>query len=185
MEQFNSEVEAVYKSELFCGMCKRYGRNNHEELKSVVIAILLELSEEKKQEILEFGFLLPYAIQTARFQVSNKNWTAFRKEFGNREQIICYQDLHTHEGLSLQNIPAEEEEEHSLIYGLDIMKQIKKDMRLQTNKYFYHSRLLFEVIDKGISIKQLSRELGIPYTSVIHSIKQYREYLKTWLESAQ
>jgi hypothetical protein len=52
----------------------------------------------------------------------------------------------------------------------------------QNNKYFYHSRLLNELIITGVNTKQLSRDIGIPYTSVRHAIKEYRQHLKEWLK---
>ena len=74
-------------------MCKRYGGNNHLDLRSEVILIILELPEEKKQMIIENGYLLPYSLQIIRFQVSTKNWTAFRKKYCNRENLEYKEDF--------------------------------------------------------------------------------------------
>jgi hypothetical protein len=63
-----------------------------------------------------------------------------------------------------------------------IVKKIESDMLNQDNKYFYHSRLLNELIITGVNTKQLSRDIGIPYTSVRHAIKEYRLHLKEWLK---
>ena len=63
-----------------------------------------------------------------------------------------------------------------------VVKKIEEDMLDQNNKYFYHSRLLNELIITGVNTKQLSRDIGIPYTSVRHAIKEYRQHLKEWLK---
>jgi hypothetical protein len=156
-------------------MCKKYGHNNHKELKSEILAILLELPKSKQETIAENNYLIPYALQTLRFQVSNKNWTAFRKAFGNRENI---QYNATIDGIEV----IDEEYTENTIDPYKVVNQIETDMIDQNNKYFYHSRLLNELIITGANIKQLSREIGIPYTSVIHAIKEYRQHLKKCLK---
>jgi len=172
---FNQHITNLYNNKLFNDMCRRYGHANHEDLKSEVMTILLELSEEKKQQIIDSDYLLPYAIQTARYQTSPKNWTKFRKLYCNREELIF-----TDEFIEL----VDEIIEDSPINLSLIINRIKEDMKEQTNKYFYHSRLLYELIESGKNTKQLSREIGIPYTSVRHALNEYRTNLKEWLNSA-
>ena len=174
-EQFNIALVELNGSKLFNDLCKKYGQNNHQELKSEILAILLELPKEKKHTIAENNYLIPYAIQTLRFQVSTRNWTAYRKKFGNRENI---QYNATIDGVEL----IDEEYEENELDPYKVVKIIEQDMLDQNNKYFYHSRLLNELIITGVNIKQLSREIGIPYTSVIHAIKEYRQHLKQCLK---
>ena len=174
-EQFNIAIIELNGSKLFNDLCRKYGHNNHQELKSEILAILLELPKDKKLTIAENNYLIPYAIQTLRFQVSNRNWTAYRKSFGNRENI----DYHpTFDWVDL----VDEEYIENELDPYEVVKKIELDMLDQNNKYFYHSRLLNELIITGVNIKQLSREIGIPYTSVIHAIKEYRLHLKEWLK---
>ena len=156
-------------------MCKRYGGKNHEDLKSEVLQILLELPKEKQNQIIENDYILPYSLQIARFQVSNKNWTRFRKLYCNREELIF-----TDEFIEL----VDEVIEESPINLNLIINKIKEDMREQTNKYFYHSRLLYELIESGKNTKQLSRDIGIPYTSVRYALQEYRITLKEWLQKS-
>jgi len=180
-------------------MCKRYGQNNHQELKSEVMAILLELPEVKKQSIAENNYIVPYAIQTLRFQVSARNWTSFRKAFANREGLYLFDDININGSNTekqneisdkfviykdLFDLPIHELHtlEENEIDAHKVMAKIESDMLDQNNKYFYHSRLLNELINNNLNTKQLSREIGIPYTSVRHAIKEYREHLKEWLK---
>jgi len=155
-------------------MCKRYGRDNYLDLRSEVILIILELNEDKKKMIIENGYLLPYALQVTRFQVSDKNWTNFRKLFGNRENHVFVEDfkdiadINTSEHLDPQNI----------------VTKIKSDTLSKSNPYFYHSRLLDELLTNHKSVTDLSKAIGIPYRSVCYAIKEYRTYLKQWSKSA-
>lgn len=158
-------------------MCKRYGHNNYQELKSEIISILLELPLEKQKRIVENNYLTPYALQTLRFQVSNKNWTAYRKKFGNRENILLIGENDLED---FTTIIDEEFEELKEIDVEGLLGKIESDMLDQNNKYFYHSRLLNELIITGVNAKKLSRLIGIPYTSVRHAIKEYRQHLKQW-----
>lgn len=167
---FDNEITEVFKSKLFCDMCKRYGGNNHLDLRSEVILIILELPEEKKQMIIENGYLLPYSLQIIRFQVSTKNWTAFRKKYCNRENLEYKEDF--------KDIP--DEQPVQTIDCENIVSKIKTDTIEQRNKYFYHSRLLEELIAHDNNIKALARSIGIPYRSVIYAITEYRKHLKQW-----
>ena len=175
IDKFEIAIVDLNSSKLFNDMCKRYGQNNHQELKSEVMAILLELPEVKKQSIAENNYIVPYAIQTLRFQVSARNWTSFRKAFANRECLVYLENFEDFDILDTEykETPIEVEK---------IKKKIESDMLDQNNKYFYHSRLLNELINNNLNTKQLSREIGIPYTSVRHAIKEYREHLREWLK---
>ena len=156
-------------------MCRRYGHNNHQDLKSEILSILLELPKEKKERIAENNYLTPYALQTLRFQVSTRNWTAYRKKYGNRENLILSDNFEDYDIFDDEYFEDGIEPER-------VVKKIEEDMIDQNNKYFYHSRLLNELIITGVNTKQLSREIGIPYTSVRHAIKEYRQHLKEWLK---
>jgi len=172
---FNDYIANLFYNKLFNDICHKYGHENYEDLKSEVICILCELPEEKKNRILENDYLLPYAIQTARNQTSKRNWTKFRKLYDNREKLVFteeFQDL------------IEELDETIIVEWPLLINKIREDMKEQSNKYFYHSRLLYELIESGKNTKQLSREIGIPYTSVRHALNEYRTNLKEWLNSA-
>jgi hypothetical protein len=178
MFNFNNELISVYNSKLFNDICKKYGGRNHEELKSEVISILIELPIEKKKQIVENDYLLPYSIQITKFQISNKTWTAYRKKYLNRENLIYIDSFDDF------NYP-EEEYEFDILDELDpsiIHNKIQSDMLDQSNKYFYHSRLLNELIVSDLNTKRLSVEIGIPYTSVRHALKEYRQHLREWLK---
>jgi len=185
-------------SKIFNDYCKKYGHSDHQELKSEVLTILLELPQHKKDTIAENNYLTPYALQILKFQVSHCNWTAFRKKFGNREKLVMFDDINLH----TQNIRNNDITDKFVIidklfdipiydlHDIDeefidtekVVKKIEEDMLDQNNKYFYHSRLLNELIITGVNTKQLSRDIGIPYTSVRHAIKEYRQHLKEWLK---
>jgi hypothetical protein len=160
-------------SKIFNDYCRKYGHGDHQELKSEVLSILLELPQHKKDTIAENNYLTPYALQILKFQVSHCNWTAFRKKFGNRENLVLVETFE-----DIEDVEYFEDE----IQVEKIVAKIEEDMLDQNNKYFYHSRLLNELIITGVNTKQLSRDIGIPYTSVRHAIKEYRLHLKEWLK---
>lgn len=172
-EKFNILLVEFNDSKIFNDYCRRYGHGDHQELKSEVLSILLELPQHKKDTIAENNYLTPYALQILKFQVSHCNWTAFRKKFGNRENLVLVETFDDIEDVEY----FEDEIEVEKIVG-----KIEEDMLDQNNKYFYHSRLLNELIITGVNTKQLSRDIGIPYTSVRHAIKEYRQHLKEWLK---
>ncbi len=196
-EKFNILLVEFNDSKIFNDYCKKYGHNNHQELKSEVLSILLELPDHKKETIAENNYLTPYALQILKFQVSHCNWTAFRKKFGNRENLVLvenfdddkgkiYIENHYQNKQSLPIFDVKDYDAHDLdeefIDTEKVVKKIESDMLDQNNKYFYHSRLLNELIITGVNTKQLSRDIGIPYTSVRHAIKEYRQHLKEWLK---
>ena len=184
-------------SKIFNDYCKKYGHNNHQELKSEVLSILLELPDHKKETISENNYLIPYALQILKFQVSHCNWTAFRKKFGNRENLVLVENFDGDNGKiyienhyqNKQSVPLFDIKDYDA-HDIDeefidtekVVKKIEADMLDQNNKYFYHSRLLNELIITGVNTKQLSRDIGIPYTSVRHAIKEYRQHLREWLK---
>jgi hypothetical protein len=201
-EKFNILLCEFNDSKIFNDYCKKYGHSDHQELKSEVLTILLELPQHKKDTIAENNYLTPYALQILKFQVSHSNWTAFRKKFGNREKLIMFDDINIHSSLGdrggndneitdrfiawkkLFDVPMYDlhDIEEVEIEVEKVVAKIEEDMLDQNNKYFYHSRLLNELIITGVNTKQLSRDIGIPYTSVRHAIKEYRLHLKEWLK---
>ena len=172
-EKFNILLVEFNDSKIFNDYCRKYGHGDHQELKSEVLSILLELPQHKKDTIAENNYLTPYALQILKFQVSHCNWTAFRKKFGNRENLVLVETFD-----DIEDVEYFEDE----IQVEKIVAKIEEDMLDQNNKYFYHSRLLNELIITGVNTKQLSRDIGIPYTSVRHAIKEYRLHLKEWLK---
>jgi hypothetical protein len=196
-DKFNILLCEFNDSKIFNDYCRKYGHNNHQELKSEVLSILLELPDHKKETIAENNYLTPYALQILKFQVSHCNWTAFRKKFGNRENLVLvenfdddkgkiYIENHYQNKQSLPIFDVKDYDAHDIdeefIDTEKVVKKIEQDMLDQNNKYFYHSRLLNELIITGVNTKQLSRDIGIPYTSVRHAIKEYRLHLKEWLK---
>ena len=196
-DKFNIMLIEFNDSKIFNDYCKKYGHNNHQELKSEVLSILLELPDHKKETISENNYLIPYALQILKFQVSHCNWTAFRKKFGNRENLVLVENFDGDNGKiyienhyqNKQSVPLFDIKDYDA-HDIDeefidtekVVKKIEEDMLDQNNKYFYHSRLLNELIITGVNTKQLSRDIGIPYTSVRHAIKEYRLHLKEWLK---
>jgi len=197
-EKFNILLCEFNDSKIFNDYCRKYGHKDHQELKSEVLTILLELPQHKKDTIAENNYLTPYALQILKFQVSHCNWTAFRKKFGNREKLVMFDDINLHTQNIRNNditdkfviidklfdIPIYDlhDIDEEFIDAEKVVKKIEEDMLDQNNKYFYHSRLLNELIITGVNTKQLSRDIGIPYTSVRHAIKEYRLHLKEWLK---
>ena len=196
-DKFNIMLCEFNDSKIFNDYCRKYGHNNHQELKSEVLSILLELPDHKKETISENNYLIPYALQILKFQVSHCNWTAFRKKFGNRENLVLVENFDGDNGKiyienhyqNKQSVPLFDIKDYDA-HDIDeefidtekVVKKIEEDMLDQNNKYFYHSRLLNELIITGVNTKQLSRDIGIPYTSVRHAIKEYRQHLKEWLK---
>ena len=64
----NQAITELYTDLVFIRVCKKYGKENHEELRSEVITILLEMPGERLTHIIENQYLLPYAYNVARIQ---------------------------------------------------------------------------------------------------------------------
>ena len=180
-----AEIEKLFRHRDFCAMSKRYGGNNHEDLRSEIMLILLEMPHDKLNNIIKEGYLVPYAINIMRNQVSPLNNTTYRRKFGNIENLTydtekVDKSTQTH---SDKDIEAEEDQIWEIIREHIIMAKIKDDSSSQTNTYFYHSRLLL-LSQEYKNRAKLSRAIGIPYNSILYSIKEYKEYLNQWLASA-
>jgi len=110
-------------------MCRRYGGHNHLDLKQEVILIVLEIPEEKQRMIIENNYLLPYALQIIRFQVSTTKWTKYRKKYGNRENITPFSEIK----LPSEKFSIAEQEEHwDGIEPETIIEKIKLRIRMQS-----------------------------------------------------
>lgn len=200
----------LYSNNVFNFIAKKIGKDQAEDLKSTVMLILMDIPEEKLLTIIEGGYLTQYGNQTLRFQVSDKNWTHFRKLYGNRENLVLNDGMNdesndfsddsgdsTSGSNPIDTMALEEFEKYAErldreILGLNIIdadiklgivsEKMNDDMKSQTNDYFYHARLLNEMLEKQLNQKQLAKLIGIPYSSVRHTIKQYREHLTKYLQ---
>lgn len=179
-------IEQVFKSSIFSAMCKRFGGQNHEDLKSEVMLIILELPKDKINHIIENGYLQPYTLNVIRNQTNHKQWSKFRKLYDNRENLSFTDDLPESKEF---NDPIDEQHNESIRFASEtieerILNKIKSDSLSQSNTYFYHSRLILLLNENFKSIREMSREVGIPLRSMCRAIREYKEYLKQWAESA-
>lgn len=199
-------IEQLYKNKLFNDMCKRYGRENHEDLKSEVLLILLELPKEKLRGIIDKGYLIPFALNVVRNQTSPKNWTAFRKKYGNREDfeaqayfnighhhhqignfdpLLQQREIYTSRVIDRIDDRDIDERESREITEARLQEKIISDSSRQQNQWFYHSRL-FLLQQKFKNSRKMAQDIGIPYRSIRHTLNEYTKHLKKWLkESAQ
>lgn len=138
--------------------------------------MILEMPVDKKQNIVDAGYLLPYCIQMARFQATGRYTNKrFLKLF--HDQKIIYTDQ-----VPEINI---EEYDHEIDEMANKMGEIlKQDSLDQSNEFFYHSRLLLETL-KYRSVKQTAKAIGIPYNSVRRSLTDYKNSLIVCSESQQ
>lgn len=182
MSETDRAIVEVFKSDLFNNMCKRYGGNNHEDLKGEVMLIICELPQEKKKQMIENNYLMPYALRVLRFQSAGDSRCArgnsFQRKFADPTMI------YTGDTIDIPSTPG---------YGIDfindilepkVCSKVAEDGREQTNPYFYHSRLLMETI-RYKSMKEAAKVIGIPYVSVQRNLKDYKKFLNEWLRSQQ
>lgn len=186
----DAAIVEVFKSKLFNDMCRRYGKDNHQDLKSEVLLMICEMPMEKKIKIVDGGYLLPYALQMLRFQgTGNKNNT-FQKHFQNKKEIPYYfkVDYGPH-GEKMQSnfidtygthtLKVEEYDAEKAEIEEKITEKIKQDSVSQSNEFFYHSRLILESI-KYKNVKKTANAIGIPYNSVRRSLSDYKKALMEW-----
>lgn len=194
----DAAIVEVFRSKLFNDFCKRYGKDNHEDLKSEVMVIICEMPEEKKKQIVSNDYLLPFSLQIMRNQVSAKNWTGYRKKYCNRENI---HPLFEHfRAINLEFLALDETDllsddwygANSIINEIDgetdilnkAFDKIKQDSLSQDNEFFYHSRVLLETM-KYKNVKKTAAAIGIPYKSVRNNLKDYKKALIEWSKSAK
>ncbi len=182
MPDIEAAIVELFNSDLFNNICRRYGGNNHEDLKSEVMLIICELSPERKKQMVENQYLTQYALQIARFQGIGDRRTArgnsFQRKFA--DPTMVYTD---------KIIEAPEQASYQYKYVNDYLEpaisaRVNRDGQEQTNPFFYHSRLLLETI-KYKTIKEAASAIGIPYVSVRRNLKEYKHVLNEWLKSQQ
>ena len=167
-------ITELYTDRLFISMCKKYGKENNEELRSEVMSILLEMPGDKLNHIISNGYLLPYTLQIVRFQSIDEK-SKFNSQFIIHETIdnieIAFDPIETQSELidnEIRQLKAE-----------ITLKKIESDSLNQDNKYFYHANIAKSKPKYG-SIRALSRKVGIDYRSMQIALNQYIEYLKEW-----
>ena len=170
----NQAIAELYTDKLFVTMCRKYGREDNEELRSEVVTILLEMPDEKINHIIENGYILPYAINIIRLQSISKRDT-FNKNFNHPFKFAI--DIEELELID-ESVNAEEIE-YKYLQADKLIDKIKNDSLDQYNEHFYGSRLALLKVEHG-SIKAVSRSTGIPYRSMQDALKKYVNYLKQW-----
>ena len=167
-------ITELYQDKLFLSMCKKYGKENSEELRSEVISILLEMPGDKLNHIIENGYLLPYTLQIVRFQSIDE-----KSKFNS--QFIIYETIDNIE-IPFDPIETQTELMESELRQLKAeitLKKIESDSLDQSNKYFYQANIAKSKPKYG-SIRALSRKVGIDYRGMQIALNQYIEYLKEW-----
>ena len=170
----NQAIAELYTNQLFVAMCKKYGKDDNEELRSEVIAILLEMPEDKINHIIESQYLLPYALRVVRIQAVSKR-DKFNKNFNYPFKFdIDINDIElVDDSVDINEIEESQKEAEKVI------AKIKEDSCNQFSDYFYGSRLVLLKVEKG-SIKEVSRSTGIPYRSMQDALKKYITHLQEW-----
>lgn len=176
-------IIAVFNSRLFNDFCKRYGGDNYQDLKSEIMLIICELPQEKKENIVRNDYLLPYALNIMRNQVSSSKWTQWRKKYESRVPIVVSEDLAAGDDWYEADRMVEELDPIDLT-NEKILKRVKDDSTDQRNEYFYHSRVLLESM-KYRNVKKTAEAIGIPYKSVLRNLNDYKEALKEWATAAR
>lgn len=192
MADIDQVICEVFSNKLFCDMCRRYGGNNHEDLRSEVMLIILEMPTEKKQDIVDAGYLLPYALQMARFQSTGKYTNKrFLKLFKRDMEVNFTMRMPRRKGTGAgdetffesdaseisRNIPRDEDYDHDIDQMAEKFGEIiKRDSHDQNDPFFYHSRLFMETM-KHKSVRQAAKVIGISYRSVRRSLSEYRKVL--------
>jgi hypothetical protein len=185
-------ISEVFCSKLFCDMCRRYGGNDHEDLKGEVMLMILEMPMEKKQNIADAGYLLPYALQMARFQSTGKYTNKrFLKLFKREREVAFTMKMSTNKKTSSsnetffetdaseisRNIPENDDYDHEIDELAEKFGDIlKRDSHDQNDPFFYHSRLFMETM-KYRSVRQAAKVIGIPHRSISRSLTEYKKVL--------
>lgn len=170
----NQAITELYTDLVFIRVCKKYGKENHEELRSEVITILLEMPGERLTHIIENQYLLPYAYNVARIQGIDER-SRFNKMFALSETI---------NNLEISYDPIEEK---TLILDIEqrhqqatkLLEKIESDSLEQSNQFFYEANIAKSKPKYG-SIRALSRKVGIDYRGMQIALNKYIEYLKEW-----
>lgn len=170
----NQAIAELYTDKLFTTMCRKYGKDDNEELRSEVVTILLEMPEDKINHIIENKYLLPYALRVVRIQAVSKR-DRFNKNFNYPMKSDI--DIDSIELVDDSMDITEIEEAHK--EAERVIAKIKDDSCNQFSDYFYGSRLVLLKVEKG-SIKEVSRSTGIPYRSMQDALKKYVNHLNEW-----
>lgn len=191
MADIDKAICDVFSNKLFCDMCRRYGGDNHEDLKSEVMLMILEMPTEKKQDIVDAGYLLPYALQMARFQTTGKYTNKrFLKLFKREREVSLILKINTGKTSAysenpferdasemLRSIPQNEDYDHEIDELAEKFGDIlKRDSHDQNDPFFYHSRLFMETM-KYRSVRQAAKVIGIPHRSISRSLTEYKKVL--------
>ena len=170
----NKAISELYNDKLFISICRKYAPDNFEDLRSLTVEMILELPELKVTHIVENGYLLPYAMRTARNQVVFK-YSRFNKLYSQIDSISS-------EAVESMPIVIDEYENTELQYlrADKIINQINIDSLDQNNRYFFHAHVVLKLKDKERfkNAKQLSIATGIPYRTIRKSITEYYKELK-------
>lgn len=144
--------------------CKFYGGHLKDDLKQEVLVKLLE-SKHLIENAVNNNYLTFYAINMAR------NFTTKRAKFNKLftfeyQEISCDLDFIDNEF----NLYEEVEKDY-------LIKYINETSTNHSSQYFYHCNVVLSVINHK-SVKAFSREVGIPYLSILFTIKELSKHLK-------
>ena len=78
--------------------------------------------------------------------------------------------------ISIDNINQKEVESDNIDYV-----QINKEIKEKVNTLFWYDKKVYEIIDNGSSIADLSRKTRIPYYSLYNTFKKVKDKLKKLL----
>ncbi len=171
-------ITELYNDKMFHSICKRYGKSDSEDLKQIVILILLEKPKNILEHIISSGYLMPYALQVTRLQVSKfktNKWSVFNKNFGGIVEPL-------HEGIEAKIIDIPYTEDHFILSD-KVSKKILDDALNQDNPHFYHAMLVKLKVEHK-NVKKISKATKIPYRSLLHAIDEYKKYLNEWAQES-
>lgn len=169
----NEIITNLYKNQLLNKELKHLCKNNDkftsDELLHQIVIKLYDMDRTKLLKLNEDNSLFKFSIRIALNLIIDEFRKTKNKTFTKIEDsidLLIEQDSYTIERKELIE---------------KLINQLNTDSIEQTNTYFYHSRLILELLNYK-SVAELSRVTKIPAKSIYIALDEYKSHLKITLK---
>lgn len=144
--------------------------------------ILYEMSPERITRVIAGGYLLQYAISTAKYQVGrNSKYSQFGRGYKNNSPIYSEtweDDRYPRDIVCEEGYDEEIEAFHD--------KALDKIVSDAINPYRDLDHFAYLMIENatGKTLREIADDIGCNHVNIHTGIKKYKEYLNKWLRSA-
>ena len=146
-------------------MCKHYGKDDWEDLRSEIMIILFDTNKEVILKAIEGCYLHQYASRIARNQTGRRSYSVFHKNYNS-----CANE-------SPEEIKSDQAYEH-----YDEHNDIEQDYYLKTVlshainpiEQVHHFAYLMLEISNGKSLRKLAKEIGCNHVYLFKGIQNYK-----------